>query len=249
MCCQKIKKHHMKKVILFCAAALMCMAGLAQEQQEKKESNEYRRTENPRKGVRWEIDTTSVNQDTIWFDEQGNRVEDQDSQNYRQNTDTEMNRNTEQTLDTLQQDVERETREAEQNIRDEADTTEAGREVIQETIRAGEQVQDEAERKETEVRRSMDNQDRDTASASGDTMTASNEQPATGPDIEVVEGKEGPENQVVYKYQGSLWYVDRKKKEMVKANESELKDVKHQIMVHEGTAASNPKAKNKKSKG
>lgn len=236
----------MKKVILSCAAALMCMAGLAQEQQEKKESNEYRRTENPRKGVRWEIDTTSVNQDTIWFDEQGNRLEYHGSLNYRQNTDTEMNRNTEQTLDTLQQDVERETRETEQSIRTEADTTE--REVIRETIREGEQVQDEAERKETEVRRSLSNQNSDTDAASGDTMTGSDEQPATVPDIEVVEGKEGPENQVVYKYQGSLWYVDRKEKIMVKANESDLKDVTHKITVHEGTV-SNPKAKNKKSKG
>jgi hypothetical protein len=227
------------------------MAGLAQEQQEKKESNEYRRTENPRKGVRWEIDTTSANQDTIWFDEQGNRMENQGSQNYRQNTDTEMNRNTEQTLDTLQQDVERATRETEQNIRTEADTTaEAGREVIQETVRAGEQVQNETERKETEVRQSLNNQNSsDTDSASGDAMAGSDEQSATGPDIEVVEGKEGPENQVVYKYQGSLWYVDRDEKKMVKANESDLKDVKHKMTVHDGTTTSNPKAKNKKSKG
>jgi hypothetical protein len=247
---------YMKKILLSCAAALLCIAGLAQEQQEQ--SNQYRRDQQNTR-ARWIIDTTSVTRDTIWFDAEGNRLEntaDEGSQNYRQNTDTEMQRNTDQTLDTLQQDVERETEETEQRIRNEADTTEeAGREVIREMERAGNEVereaqqtgdtlQEEAGRKANEVRNNAVKTDETTPSGSEGIQT----QTSVAPDIEVVEGKEGPENQVVYKYQGEMWYVDREEKKMVKAKESDLIDTKHKVMVHEGTATNDPAGK-KKSKG
>lgn len=54
------------------------------------------------------------------------------------------------------------------------------------------------------------------------------------PDVDVVEDKEGPDHQVVYKYQGEMYYVDRDKKELVKAEESELQDATQKVMVEEG---------------
>jgi hypothetical protein len=66
------------------------------------------------------------------------------------------------------------------------------------------------------------------SSVQGEAMTA--------PDVEVVKDKEGPDNQVVYQYQGELYYVDRDKKELVKAKESELQDAKHDVIVEEGNA-------------
>ena len=64
-------------------------------------------------------------------------------------------------------------------------------------------------------------------------------QATTAPDVEVVKDKEGPDNQVVYQYQGDLYYVDRDKKELVKAKESELQDARHEVIVDEGNANGN----------
>jgi hypothetical protein len=65
--------------------------------------------------------------------------------------------------------------------------------------------------------------------------------------VEVVDGKEGPNNEIVYKYNGELWYVDRETKQMVKADESKLKDSKHDVMVHEGTSTGDRADNNSKS--
>src|SRR5690606_25103365 len=56
----------------------------------------------------------------------------------------------------------------------------------------------------------------------------------TAPELEVVEGKEGPNNEVVYQYQGEYMYVDRENKKLVKAEESELQDADHEIIVKDG---------------
>jgi hypothetical protein len=50
-------------------------------------------------------------------------------------------------------------------------------------------------------------------------------------EIEVMEDKEGPNNQVIYKYQGGLYYVDREQKALVKIEESQLKDAEHQAVI------------------
>lgn len=54
-------------------------------------------------------------------------------------------------------------------------------------------------------------------------------------DIEVVKDKEGPNHEVVYKYQGELYYVDREQQELIKANESQLRDSDHKVIVKEPT--------------
>ena len=72
----------------------------------------------------------------------------------------------------------------------------------------------------------------------------------TADEVQVVEDKEGPNNEVVYEIDGDMFYVDREKKELVKVKKSDLKDSKHEIEIKEGTASGDDsKMKNKKSKG
>lgn len=58
-------------------------------------------------------------------------------------------------------------------------------------------------------------------------------------DVEVVENKEGPNSEVVYKFQGEMFYVDRDEKKLVKAEESELKDATHETIVKDAMAQDN----------
>jgi hypothetical protein len=58
-----------------------------------------------------------------------------------------------------------------------------------------------------------------------------NNQAAGDSQLEVVEGKEGPNNEVVYKYQGEMFYVDRNNQKIVKAKEADLQDSKHEVIV------------------
>jgi len=51
-------------------------------------------------------------------------------------------------------------------------------------------------------------------------------------DIEVLEDKEGPDHQVIYKYQGGLYYVDREQQQLIKIEESQLKDAEHKAIEH-----------------
>lgn len=64
--------------------------------------------------------------------------------------------------------------------------------------------------------------------ATGGSRSASN----YGPEVEVVEGKEGPDNQVVYRINGEFFYVDRQEKQMVKIKEDELKDADDPAIIH-----------------
>ena len=74
--------------------------------------------------------------------------------------------------------------------------------------------------------------------------------PADRHEVEVVEDKEGPNNEVVYKYQDGLYYVDRNQKKLVKADESQLKASKSKPVIIDGTVTNkDSKPRNKKSKG
>ena len=50
--------------------------------------------------------------------------------------------------------------------------------------------------------------------------------------IEVLEDKEGPDHQVIYKYQGGFYYVDREQQQLVKIEESQIKDAEHKAIEH-----------------
>jgi hypothetical protein len=62
-------------------------------------------------------------------------------------------------------------------------------------------------------------------------------------EVEVVESKEGPNSEVVYKFQGELFYVDRDEKKLVKADESELKEATHKTIVKDNTAKDNKRSR------
>ena len=59
-------------------------------------------------------------------------------------------------------------------------------------------------------------------------------------DIEVLEDKEGPDNQVIYKYQGEFYYVDREQKQLVKIEESQLKDAEDKAIEHNAISGNEP---------
>jgi len=67
-------------------------------------------------------------------------------------------------------------------------------------------------------------------------------------DIEVLEDKEGPDNQVIYKYQGEFYYVDREQKQLVKIEESQLKDAEDKAIEHNATMSGNEPAKSEQDK-
>lgn len=50
-------------------------------------------------------------------------------------------------------------------------------------------------------------------------------------EVEVLKDKEGPNNEVVYRFQGELFYVDRERGEIVNVEESELKENPHDVIV------------------
>jgi hypothetical protein len=62
-------------------------------------------------------------------------------------------------------------------------------------------------------------------------MDNNNGQASVSNQLEVLESKEGPNSEVVYKYQGGLFYIDREQKKMVKVEETDLKDSKSQVIV------------------
>ena len=67
-------------------------------------------------------------------------------------------------------------------------------------------------------------------------------------DIEVLEDKEGPDNQVIYKYQGEFYYVDREQKQLVKIEESQLKDAEDKAIEHNATMSGNEPPKSEQDK-
>lgn len=81
----------------------------------------------------------------------------------------------------------------------------------------------------TDVRQGAQDQT-DSTSQSAMDMGATAQPPMQ--DIEVLEDKEGPDHQVIYKYQGELYYVDREQQQLIKIEESQIKDAEHKAIEH-----------------
>ena len=81
----------------------------------------------------------------------------------------------------------------------------------------------------TDVRQGAQDQT-DSTSQSAMDMDATAQPPMQ--DIEVLEDKEGPDHQVIYKYQGELYYVDREQQQLIKIEESQIKDAEHKAIEH-----------------
>lgn len=149
------------------------------------------------------------------------------------------------------QDVQEDAREAGSELREGAERTgneieqgaeKTGNEIEQGADRAGEKIEEGAERTgdqmEQGAERAKDKIEQNESPASQNspgmpTSDASNRMGEAAPqaDIEVMADKEGPNNQVVYKYQDGFYYVDREQKQLVKIEESQMKDAEHKAIV------------------
>lgn len=90
--------------------------------------------------------------------------------------------------------------------------------------------------KQSNQYRTQQNQQADTTASDEEGMQSDQNMPQES-EVEVVESKEGPNSEVVYRFQGDLFYVDREEKKLVKADESELKDATHKTIVKDNITA------------
>ena len=228
----------MRKILLTtCAAALFSLAAYAQEEQDTTQSNQYRPIPQEQD---LQVDTTEV--------EQSNQFRNESLEQTENNLDSTFN------------DLNEELEEGEQDIRDESDQAEqrmeegvqnTGQDIEQGAENAEENVREAGEDIERNAEDSLQHNDGQPQSDMNQNESASGA-PAgiTAEDVQVVEEKEGPNNEVVYEIDGDVFYVDREKKELVKVKKSDLKDSKHEVEIKEGTASGDDsKMKDKKSKG
>jgi hypothetical protein len=223
-----LKNTLMKKLILTgCAATLLAIGSIAQVQDTV--------NNNLRQGV-------------------------QETQEDAREAGNELRRDAEQTSDEIKQDaqetgneIKQETQEAGQEAQEagneiKQDAQQAGQEIKQDAQDAGnaaeqgaERVGDEVQQGAEETRDRMEMERRPAQENPGDPTSMNAMPPQT--EIEVLEDKEGPNNAVVYKYQGGLYYVDRETKQLVEIEESQLKDAEHKAIEHNATAGESEQKK------
>jgi hypothetical protein len=227
----------MKKLILTgCAAILFAIGAIAQVQNDTSSINN-----NLREGVqetqedvqqegnelqrRTEQTGDEVNEDA---QDAGNEIREG-----AERTGNEIEQGAERTGNEIEQGAEEAGKEAEEagnEIEQGAERT--GNEIEQGAERTGEQIEQGADDAKDEMDSSPSSQNNADPNATGgeNSMGANTAQPQQH-EIEVLEDKEGPNNQVVYKYQGELYYVDREQKQLVQIEESQLKDAEHKAVV------------------
>lgn len=137
-------------------------------------------------------------------------------------------------------------KETGEDIKEGAERT--GDKIEQKTEKAGDEIKkgmkrtdDQMERRSEKAVREMkqDPDRKDNSEGNKTTESADPNQEGTAnynaaPEIEVVEAKEGPDNQVVYKYQGGFYYVDREEMKLVKIEESKLQDTDQKMIIKGG---------------
>lgn len=151
----------------------------------------------------------------------------QDVDSARQDVDStkdQMQNDASRTRDQLQNDVD----QTKQDLKNEGERT--GNRLKSDAERMRDEGDDDATRRNDNMRR--DSTGSSSTNNNGNQMAMSSSK--MDEPLEVVPDKEGPNNEVVYKFQGDMYYVDRGKQELVKAKESDLKDSKTELMIHEG---------------
>lgn len=192
----------MKNLILTgCAAVFLSIGAIAQDSTSI--------NNNLRQGVEEAEENTQ---------EAGNEL-----QNRTEQTGEEIKEGTQEAGNEIQQGAEETGDKIQQGV------DETGNKIQQGAERTEEQMEQGAERANEKLDRGPTSQDdseqnSNTADSMGGTAAPQHE-------VEVLEEKEGPNNQVVYKYQGELYYVDREQKQLVKIEESQLKDAAHKAVV------------------
>ncbi|MEX1240664.1 MAG: hypothetical protein WEB30_13145 [Cyclobacteriaceae bacterium] len=226
----------MKKLLLTgITTALFSIAAIAQEKDTtQNESSQYRQSEEMQQDPA-ERAADSVSTD---FQEGVNETEqeiDQAEDNLQQESN-ELRQDAEETGEDIEEGAER-----------------AGEDIDQAAEETGEDIEQGAERTGDEIEQSTDQAVDKTEQAADGTLNEMNKDlessvegknqqgsadHKTASELEVVENKEGPNNEVVYKYQDEYFYIDRDKKTVVKAKESELEDAGHKVVVKEGKKSS-----------
>ena len=111
-------------------------------------------------------------------------------------------------------------------------------------LRQGEQIQQGADSTNQQMQQGADSTSQmDPASPSPNAMDMGATAQPPMQDIEVLEDKEGPDHQVIYKYQGGLYYVDREQQQLIKIEESQLKDAEHKAIEHNTMSGGQPETK------
>jgi hypothetical protein len=234
----------MKKLWLTaCAAACFGIACMAQEQQDstRNQSNQYRNNANQSdstdriqgsKSTRIHMQTD--NSDSLQNarpqtsgEHLGNEINEIDSaatdslNNMNRSNQQMQNRsNFRHDVDSAGTEIKNDADRTRQQLRNEGDRE--GNRLKSDA----EKVRDDANERATRTRESIDN-DSTKSTSPGQGMAMSSP-------VEVVPDKEGPNNEVVYKFRDEMYYVDREKKEMVKVKGSELRDSRAQLTIHEG---------------
>ena len=231
----------MKKIFLTgCAAALFSIATIAQDKDTtQNQSNEFRNTEQQQQQTNpapEAIDSTAtdfqqgVNETEREAEQAGENIR-QESQNLKndaEKTGEKIEQGAEETSDDLKNGLNRAGDKIEQGAEKTGDKIQQG------ANKTGNKVQQGVERAGNEIQQgNPDEKKGQMKDNAGNKMNEKATANTGGSELEVVEAKEGPQNEVVYKYQGELFYIDRVEKKLVKADESALKDAKHQVIIKE----------------
>ncbi|MEO5602112.1 MAG: hypothetical protein ABIR06_14430 [Cyclobacteriaceae bacterium] len=206
----------MKKIFLTgCAAALFCVAAMAQDRDTtQNQSNEFRNTEQQQQ-------QTNPAQEAVDSTADSTATDFQQGVNETEREAEQAGENIRQESQNLRNDAEKTGEKIEQGAEEASDDLNKG------LNRAGdkqtkERMEQSPDGKKGQMKDNAENKMNEQATAN-----------TGGSELEVVEAKEGPQNEVVYKYQGELFYIDRVEKKLVKAEESVLKDAKHQVIIKE----------------
>lgn len=220
----------MKKTLLtVCAAALFTIAVNAQDKDSTRtESNQFRNSEQKENKTADEaIDSAStdfkqgVNDAERDAEKAGDNIR-EEKENVREGVN--------ETAEDVKEGVERTGDKIEQT------TEKAGDDIKKGVKRTDDQMERSTEKAAEEIKQDPngDNTEGNKTTESTEPNQQASANFKSSSQIEVVEAKEGPANQVVYKYQGGFYYVDREEKKLVKIEESELSDSDEKIIINEG---------------
>jgi hypothetical protein len=251
----------MKKLWLTaCAAACFGIACMAQEQQDstRNQSNQYRNNANQSDSTDriQGSKSTRIHMQT----DNSDSLQNARPQTSGEHLGNEINEIDSAATDSLNNNMNRSNQQMQNRSNFRHDVDSAGTEIKNDADRTRQQLRNEGEREgnslksdaekmrddanegATRTRNSIDN-DSTKSTSPGQDM-------AMNSPVEVVPDKEGPNNEVVYKFRDEMYYVDREKKEMVKVKGSELRDSKAQLTIHEGPITKDTaKAKRKSHRG
>ncbi len=230
----------MKKIWLTAlTAAFLGFTSFAQEQQDstRNQTNQYRN--NPQSDSTDKVQGSKSTRIHMQTDNSDSLQNDrpQTSGEHLGNEINEIDSAATDSLNNSGQQIRNRSEESRSNLRHDADQTR--QQLRNEGERSDNNLKSDEEKARDGVNERSTLEPQDSTGVNGPRM-------ANAP-LEVVPDKEGPNNEVVYKFQGEMYYVDREKKELVKVSDSNLKDSKSELLIHEGPVTKDVSRKTRKS--